>query len=81
VASATHVATARDGRTLTFAEWGDPAGVPVFSLHGTPGSRFSRHYDESKYAEAGARVITYDGRDMEGPSGTPVDASSTALTM
>jgi pimeloyl-ACP methyl ester carboxylesterase len=53
-------ATAPDGRTLTFAEWGDPAGFPVFSLHGTPGSRFGRHYDESKYAEVGARVITYD---------------------
>jgi pimeloyl-ACP methyl ester carboxylesterase len=43
-----------------FAEWGDPDGFPVFSLHGTPQSRFARHYDESKYAEAGARVITYD---------------------
>ncbi len=60
MASATQAATARDGRTLSFAEWGDPAGFPVFTLHGTPGSRFSRHYDESKYAEAGARVITYD---------------------
>ena len=55
-----HVATARDGRTLTFAEWGDPAGFPVFSLHGTPGSRFARHYDESVYADVGARVITYN---------------------
>jgi pimeloyl-ACP methyl ester carboxylesterase len=60
MASATQVATARDGRTLSFAEWGDPAGFPVFTLHGTPGSRFNRHYDESKYAEVGARVITYD---------------------
>jgi len=53
-------ATAPDGRTLCFAEWGDPDGFPVFSLHGTPGGRLSRHPDESKYAEAGARVITYD---------------------
>lgn len=60
MASGTQVARARDGRTLTFAEWGDPAGFPVFSLHGTPGSRFGRHYDESAYAVAGARVITYD---------------------
>jgi pimeloyl-ACP methyl ester carboxylesterase len=49
-----------DGRTLTLAEWGDPTGFPVFLLHGTPGSRFFRHYDESAYVEAGARVITYD---------------------
>ena len=55
-----HFTTAADGRVLAFAEWGDPAGSPVFALHGTPGSRLNRHFDESKYAEAGARVITYD---------------------
>jgi pimeloyl-ACP methyl ester carboxylesterase len=51
---------ASDGRTLMVAEWGDAAGCPVFWLHGSPGSRFSRHYDESEYSRAGARVITYD---------------------
>jgi pimeloyl-ACP methyl ester carboxylesterase len=51
---------ASDGRTLTVAEWGDADGFPVFWLHGSPGSRFSRHYDESEYSRAGARVITYD---------------------
>ena len=55
-----HVTKAADGRTLAYAEWGDPEGFPVFSLHGTPGSRLGRHYDESAYVEAGARVITYD---------------------
>ena len=49
-----------DGRTLMFAEWGDQDGFPVFGLHGTPGSRLLRHWDESKYVEVGARVITYD---------------------
>jgi pimeloyl-ACP methyl ester carboxylesterase len=49
-----------DGRRLCFAEWGDPAGFPVVALHGTPGGRLNRHPDESKYAEAGARVVTYD---------------------
>ncbi|HEU0337029.1 MAG TPA: alpha/beta hydrolase [Gaiellaceae bacterium] len=53
-------ATARDGRTLAFAEWGDPEGFPVFSLHGTPTSRLWRHPDEGRYADAGVRVITYD---------------------
>jgi pimeloyl-ACP methyl ester carboxylesterase len=52
--------TTTDGRTPMFAEWGDPAGVPVFSLHGAPGSRFARFYDESVYLDVGARVITYD---------------------
>jgi pimeloyl-ACP methyl ester carboxylesterase len=56
-----HTRTATsNGRTLTFAEWGDHDGFPVFALHGTPGSRLLRHYDESKYVEVGARVITYD---------------------
>lgn len=49
-----------DQRTLTFAQWGDPKGFPVFSLHGSPGSRLSRHYDETVYVQAGARLITYD---------------------
>lgn len=52
--------TAADGRTLMAAQWGDPGGFPVFSLHGTPGSRLGRYYDENAYVEAGARVITYD---------------------
>lgn len=60
MASTANAVTANDGRTLTYSEWGDPNGFPVFTLHGTPGSRFNRHYDESKYAEAGARVLTYD---------------------
>lgn len=51
---------ATDGRSLCFAEWGDPDGFPVLSLHGTPGGRLNRHPDEPKYAEAGARVVTYD---------------------
>jgi len=51
---------AADGRKLAFAEWGDPEGFPVFQLHGTPGSRLGRHPDESIYAKAGARLITYN---------------------
>jgi pimeloyl-ACP methyl ester carboxylesterase len=52
--------TTSDGRTLAYCEWGDPAGVPVFSLHGTPGSRLSRHPDEDVYRQSGVRAITYD---------------------
>ena len=59
MATGVDVAT-RDGRALTFSEWGDPDGFPVLCLHGTPGSRFSRHHDEGVYAAAGARVVTYD---------------------
>jgi pimeloyl-ACP methyl ester carboxylesterase len=49
-----------DGRTLCFAQWGEPEGRPIVSLHGTPGSRLNRHGDESKIAATGARLITYD---------------------
>lgn len=49
-----------DGRTLAYAQWGDPDGSPIFSLHGTPGCRLNRHPDNAKVAATGARVITYD---------------------
>ena len=52
--------TLPDGRTLGYAEWGDPAGTPIVSLHGTPGCRLNRHPDRAKIAATGARVITYD---------------------
>lgn len=56
----TQVVKTLDGRTVMFAEWGDPKGFPVFALHGAPGSRFARFYDESFFTDVGARVITYD---------------------
>jgi pimeloyl-ACP methyl ester carboxylesterase len=66
-----------EGRTVCFAEWGDPAGFPVFTLHGTPGGRLDRHPDESRFVEAGARVITYDrpgyGRSDRRPGRRIVD--------
>jgi pimeloyl-ACP methyl ester carboxylesterase len=54
------IITTPDGRRIAFAEWGDPAGFPVVMIHGTPGGRLNRHWDPTKYAEAGARAITYD---------------------
>ena len=50
-----------DGRTLAFEQQGDPGGVPVFVLHGTPGSRLGgMHPDSGKVSETGLRLITYD---------------------
>jgi hypothetical protein len=66
-ASGTQAVAAADGRTLTIAEWGDPDGFPVFSLHGTPGSRFVGQANASAYADVGARVITYDGPATAAP--------------
>jgi pimeloyl-ACP methyl ester carboxylesterase len=49
-----------DGRTLAYAIWGDPAGFPVMSLHGTPGCRFYRWPKEEVYAELGVCWVTHD---------------------
>ncbi len=48
-----------DGRSLAYAEYGDPRGRPVFFFHGTPGSRFFRPADEIT-RNMGVRLITAD---------------------
>ncbi|HEX6606960.1 MAG TPA: alpha/beta hydrolase [Chloroflexia bacterium] len=52
--------TLPDGRALAFAEWGDPAGHPIFLFHGTPGSRLTRPADEAPARARGVRLITVD---------------------
>lgn len=49
-----------DGRTLAVAEWGDPDGLPVIAMHGTPGGRITHRDDRSIYARHGLRRLTYD---------------------
>ncbi|MFN8018258.1 MAG: alpha/beta hydrolase [Acidimicrobiales bacterium] len=49
-----------DGRTLGFDEVGDPAGVPVLFLHGTPDSRRARHPDDGLAAALGVRLVAID---------------------
>jgi pimeloyl-ACP methyl ester carboxylesterase len=49
-----------DGRSLAFAQWGDPEGSPLVNIHGTPGCRLNRHPKESVIADLGVRMITYD---------------------
>ena len=51
-----------DGRTLGVAEYGPADGLPVFSLHGTPGCRFGGPPPEEPdlYERLGVRVIGYD---------------------
>lgn len=55
-----HRIRSRDGRTVAVAEWGDPNGVPLLALHGTPGSRVSFWQDPTIYARHGLRRITLD---------------------
>jgi pimeloyl-ACP methyl ester carboxylesterase len=49
--------TLSDGRVLGFAEYGDPAGMPVFAFHGTPGSRLMLRAGDGKAKAAGVRLI------------------------
>ena len=63
--------SAADGRCLRVARWGDLAGTPVLSLHGTPGSRLSRPPDEAAVRDAGIHLITYDRPGYGGSDRAP----------
>jgi pimeloyl-ACP methyl ester carboxylesterase len=84
-ATTTDTTTTADGRTLAFCQWGDPGGAPLFSLHGTPGSRLGRHPFEGVYREAGVRVITYDragyGRSTRLPGRQVAHAAADVATI
>ena len=49
-----------DGRRLSYAEFGDPRGLPVLAIHGTPGSRFMFGLTDQAARERGLRVIAPD---------------------
>lgn len=50
------------GRTLAFAETGQPDGVPLFYFHGIPGSRLDFHHPFNRTAldDSGVRMIGVD---------------------
>jgi pimeloyl-ACP methyl ester carboxylesterase len=49
-----------DGRRLSYAEFGDPRGLPVLAIHGTPGSGFMFGLTDQAARERGLRVIAPD---------------------
>lgn len=49
-----------DGRQLGFDDVGDPTGVPVLFVHGSPDSRRSRHPDDSLATAMGVRLVSVD---------------------
>ena len=55
-----HRITTADGRTLAVAEWGDPAGVALIEMHGTPGGRITYWHDPTIDRRHGIRRITFD---------------------
>ncbi len=52
--------TLKDGRTLGYAEYGEPTGTPVIGFHGTPGSRLVLKSVEKAALATGARLIAPD---------------------
>jgi len=67
-----------DGRTLGYDDVGDPAGLPVVYLHGTPDSRRARPPDDGLAATAGVRLVAID-RPGSGDSDRHPDAPLAAL--
>src|SRR3954454_14871481 len=69
-----HVIDLPDGRTLGFDDVGDPGGVPVLYVHGSPDSRRARHPDDGIAAELGGRLVAVDrpgfGLSSFDPGGT-----------
>ena len=55
-----HRVQTSDGRTLAVAEWGDPNGVPVIMVHGTPGSRIGWSLDLTLDSRHGIRRLSFD---------------------
>jgi pimeloyl-ACP methyl ester carboxylesterase len=49
-----------DGRSLAYAEYGDPAGTPVLYFHGTPGGRLEGRFLEDAAVAEGVRLIALD---------------------
>ena len=74
--------TTPDGRTLAYAEYGDPACPPLFLFHGTPGSRLDHDaYDRPSTA----RIICIDrpgyGQSTRWPERRLVDWPADVLTV
>lgn len=47
----------RDGRSLSYMQFGAPEGMPLFAFHGTPGSRFMFRLSHEVAQRLGLRVI------------------------
>jgi pimeloyl-ACP methyl ester carboxylesterase len=58
--------TLRDGRTLAYAEYGSPNGLPIIHCHGTPSSRVEGDltFSATLAAELGVRIIVPDRPGM-----------------
>jgi pimeloyl-ACP methyl ester carboxylesterase len=67
---------------MTVDDAGDPAGVPLLYLHGTPDSRLARPADDAVAARAGVRLLALDRPGYGGsdplPAGTAPETAPLA---
>lgn len=70
-ATAVSLVRLRDGRSLAWAEYGDPRGKPVLYFHGFPGSRLEPALSGDDLARAGARLIAIDRPGFGGSTFQP----------
>ena len=85
VTSATATLSLDDGRTLAYAEFGDPGGDPVFVFHGGIGSRgFGLLFDDAA-RRTGIRVVSPDrpgyGQSDPDPGRTLLDWPDDVATL
>lgn len=75
-----HSVRLETGRKLLVREDGKPDGIPVFSLHGTPGCRLMPNLFTDDAATKGIRLISYDrpgyGGSTPAPGRRVVDVAS-----
>jgi len=76
--------TLRDGRTLEYADLGDPAGTPVLFFHGTPGTAGQAAVVADAARANGVRLIApsrpgYGASTTSPPGLTPVAADTMEL--
>jgi pimeloyl-ACP methyl ester carboxylesterase len=72
-----HVVGLSDGRSLSYAQYGDPAGFPIVSAHGGLACRLDVESASSVAAQSGVRLISPDrpgvGRSDPRPDRTILD--------
>src|SRR2546429_5907650 len=77
--------TTPDGRTLTVREAGDPAGVPVLCISGTPGSSTIAGAHARDAEQRGIRLFSYDrpgyggSTRQKGPAGARCPPGNNAV--
>ena len=81
----TQVISLSDGRKITVESCGAPTGMPVFLLHGTPGSRSGPRPRAGVLYRLGIRLISYDrpgyGKSDPKSGRTVADAASDVGTI